>query len=164
MKKVFVIMLALLLTITMVGCKSPTEVASEKIAEKVIEGAGGGKVDIDGEKVTIKTEDGSEVLFGGNEWPSDKLGKAIPKLTEGEVTYVANSDDMCMIIIEGVKVTEYEDYVQEAKASGYTQGEVNFSDNSTKTYMATNADEITLQITYLSESEEVSITAGKNKQ
>ncbi|AGA67765.1 hypothetical protein Desdi_0211 [Desulfitobacterium dichloroeliminans LMG P-21439] len=163
MKKTLIFCFALFLVFTLTGCKSPSEAAAEKVSEKILEGATGGKVDLDGEKATIKTEDGSVVSFGGNEWPSDKLGEDIPKLN-GKVTYVANSDAMCMIIIEGVKAGEFEKYVEKVKDAGFNQNEMNYSDNSTKTYMASNAKDIAFQLTYMVDTEEVSITAGKNEK
>ncbi|NLP43927.1 MAG: hypothetical protein GX351_04820 [Peptococcaceae bacterium] len=162
MKKAFTLCLILLCLFTLVGCKSPSEMAAEKITEKVLEDMTGGKVNVDGEKITIETEDGSELSLGGNEWPKDKLGKDIPKL-DGEVTYVANSDVLCMIIVEGVKTAEFEKYLEKVKDAGYTQNEVSYSDSSSMTYMATNDDDIAFQLTYLIESEEVSITVGKSQ-
>jgi len=162
MKKIFTLCLILFCIFTLAGCKSPSEAAAEKFTEKIIEEATGSKVDVDGDKVTIKTEDGAEVSLGGNEWPVDMLGKDIPKL-DGKVTYVANSDVMCMIIVEGVKASEFEDYLKKVKSAGYSQNETNFADSSNKTYIATNAEEIVFQLTYLIESQEVSITVGKNQ-
>ncbi|NLL53267.1 MAG: hypothetical protein GX207_11860 [Peptococcaceae bacterium] len=163
MKKAFILCLILVLILIPAGCKSPSEMAAEKLTEKVLEDITGGKVNVDGEKVTIETEDGSELSLGGNEWPKDKLGKAIPKL-DGKVTYVANSDALCMITVEGIKTAEFEKYLEKVKDAGYTQNEVSYSDSSSKAYMATNADDIAFQLTYLIESEEVTITVGKNQK
>ncbi|NLO97117.1 MAG: hypothetical protein GX091_03435 [Peptococcaceae bacterium] len=164
MKKALILCLVFIFIFTLTGCKSPSEKAAEKLTEKILEDMTGGKVDVDGDKVTIETKDGSEISISGNEWPKDKLAKYIPKL-DGNVTYVANSDAMCMIIVEGIKNAEFEKYLERVKDAGYTQNETNYSDSSSKTFIATNTDdEITIQITYLIENEEVSITVGKNQK
>ena len=67
MKKAFILCLILVLILIPAGCKSPSEMAAEKLTEKVLEDITGGKVNVDGEKVTIETEDGSELSLGGNE-------------------------------------------------------------------------------------------------
>jgi len=162
MKRVFTVCLILIVLLTLAGCKSPSEIAAEKLTEKVLSEATGGKVNIDGDKITIETKDGS-VSLGGTEWPQDKMGKNIPKL-DGKVTYVANSDELCMIVVEEVKSADFEKYLEKVKDAGYNQDEVNFSDSSSVSYMATNADGIAFHITYLIESEEVSITVGKSQQ
>ena len=162
MKKAFTVCLILLFLFTLVGCKSPSEMAAEKLTEKVLGEATGGKVNIDGDKITIETKDGS-ISLGGTEWPNDMMGKNIPKL-DGKVNYVANSDELCMIVVEEVKSADFEKYLEKVKDAGYNQDEVNFSDSSSVSYMATNADGIAFHITYLIESEEVSITVGKSQQ
>jgi len=136
--------------------------AAEKLTEKVLGEATGGKVNIDGDKITIETKDGS-ISLGGTEWPNDMMGKNIPKL-DGKVTYVANSDELCMIVVEEVKSSEFEKYLKKVKDAGYTQNEVNYSDSSSVSYTATSADGIAFNVTYLIENEEVSITVGKSQQ
>lgn len=163
MKRIFTLCLILLLIISLAGCKSPSEVAAEKITEKILGDASGGKIDVDGEKVTIKADDGTEVSFGGNEWPVDKLGKDIPKL-DGKVTYVANSEAMCMIVVEDIEASKFEAYLEKIKNAGYSQNETSYADSSTKTYIATNDDNIVFQLSYLIDSKEVSITVGKNEK
>ena len=69
-----------------------------------------------------------------------------------------------MITVEGIKTAEFEKYLEKVKDAGYTQNEVSYSDSSSKAYMATNADDIAFQLTYLIESEEVTITVGKNQK
>jgi hypothetical protein len=68
MKRVLVGILAIGLVFGLVGCKS----ISEKIGEEIAGGIVGGDVEVDGEDVTIETEDGA-VTVGGDtgEMPKD---------------------------------------------------------------------------------------------
>lgn len=164
MKKFIILVLILLLTFSLTGCKSPTEMIGEKVGEKIVESALGGNVDIDGDKVTVKGEDGSELTFGTTEWPKDLLGNEIPKLNDGKIAYVANSDVMCMITVEEIKQSEHDDYLGKIKNAGFTENVASFSDASTSSYIAGNSEGISLQLTYNSETKELSIVAGKEEK
>ena len=164
MKRLIIFIMAILLACSLTACKSPSQAVSEKVSEKILEEASGNKVDINGDKVTVKGQDGTEVILGGTEWPRDKLGKEIPKIGKGTVTYVANSDTMCMIMVEKVKQDEFENYLSLIKKDGFTENEVNYSDAAITSYMADNSKGIGTQLTYDSEKEELSITVGKQEQ
>ena len=69
-----------------------------------------------------------------------------------------------MIMLEEVKKSDYEDYLAAIKKDGFTQNEYNYSDATITSYTASNGKNLSLQLTYDSESEEVSITVGKEKQ
>lgn len=161
MKKLLIILLAVLLACTLTACKSPSEMIGEKIGEKIVESALGGNVDIDGDEITIKGDDGSELALGATKWPDDKLASEIPKMTKGKITYVANSDQIFMIAIEEVNKKDYEDYQAEIINSGYTNNTVNYSDKSSTSYFADNGEGITIQLTYNFDAEELSLNAGK---
>ncbi|MDP2210665.1 MAG: hypothetical protein Q8J63_02870 [Candidatus Aquicultor sp.] len=75
LKKVVVVLVALMLAVMVAGCGSVSEKVGEKAAEKMIEKGTGGKVDIKGDDVTIKTKEGdTEVSIG-----SKKLPDGFPK-------------------------------------------------------------------------------------
>ena len=80
MKKILICLLTFMLLFLFTGCGSK-EKLGEKIAEKVFEEAGGGDLDIEGDKVTIKGDNGEKVTFGDNKWPT----KNIPELKDGVV-------------------------------------------------------------------------------
>jgi hypothetical protein len=164
MKRLIILGLTILLACSLTACKSPSEAIGEKIGEKILEEALGSDVDVDGDKVTIKGEDGTSLELGSTEWPNDKLGKELPKMTKGKVTYVANSEELCMIMLEEVKKSAFEDYLDTVKKDGFTQNEFNYSDATLTSYTANNGKGLNIQLTYDSETEEVSITVAKEKQ
>jgi hypothetical protein len=151
------------LACSLTACKSLSETAAEKAGEKIFEHATGGNIDIDGDTVTIKGDDGSNVTLGATEWPKDKIGKEIPELKDGTVTYVVNSDALCMIIVEKIKKNEYEDYLAKVKKAGFTHNEINYSDAALQSISADNGQGISFQLTYNAETEEINITVGKKE-
>lgn len=91
MKKVLswlLISVLLLSIISLSGCGVKKKVG-QAITEKAIEKATGDKVDIDGDKITVKAEDGEEITYGGGEWPDTDLGKKIPKFNKGKIITAA---------------------------------------------------------------------------
>ena len=94
-KKFFIVSLALLLPMFLTACQSPaqkvSEKASENMAEKVLENATGGQadVDIEGENVTVKTEEGNVQVGEQISLPAD-----FPKdvyVYEGAIKAVINN-------------------------------------------------------------------------
>lgn len=164
MKKIIIMSMALILVFALTGCKSPSQAISEKATEKIVEGAVGGNVDVDGNKVTVKGEDGSTVTVGDTKWPKDQLGKEIPEMKDGSITYVANSDTLCMVMVEKVRKSEYEGYLAKVKNAGFTQNEASFSDETTKSTGASNGQGVNFQLTYNSKTEEMNITVGRESQ
>ena len=63
MKKSLSWLLALVLLFSFTGCGAKQKL-EEKVNEKVFEAVGGGKIDIDGDKFTIKGYNGKTVTFG----------------------------------------------------------------------------------------------------
>ena len=77
MKKISCILIIIILSTLLTGCGARQKM-EEKIAEKIIEQAvGDADIDIDGDEITIKTEDG-DVSFGSTEWPDSELSGKIP--------------------------------------------------------------------------------------
>lgn len=71
-KKVLIVAMAVLLALGVVGCKAASEEVAEKIAGDVI----GGDVEVDGDEVTIETDDGAVSISGEegtlpDDFPSD---------------------------------------------------------------------------------------------
>lgn len=118
MKKILTVLLALILVLGLAGCGAKEKLekkAGEKIAENILEGAGAGDVDIDGDKITVKGEGGEEVTFGGDEWPTSELAKSIPEFRNGKISAVMDSDDYVMITLESVQYEEASAYFEAIK-------------------------------------------------
>lgn len=163
MKRIITLVLALMLTFLFVGCKSPSEKLGEKLGEQIVGEMFGDGVKIDGDKITFEGEDGSKITAGETDWPKDGLGKEIPKMKDGKITYVISSDAMLAVTLEEVKKGDYEDYLKTAKDAGFVENVATFSDETTSTYIAVNSKQISFQLTYNSDSKELSIIAGKSE-
>ncbi len=88
--------------------------ASEKMAEEIIEKQTGTDVDIEGEKVTIETEEGGKIVYGGTNWPESELGKRIPTL-KGEIVSLVESEEYVGIALENVSQTDIDAYINKLK-------------------------------------------------
>jgi hypothetical protein len=85
---------SLLFVLFMVSCHRASEKAGEKMMEKAIENATGGKADVDlsNGKSVIETGSGRmEIDAKANKWPSDIPGD-IPEFTFGKVKAVTTSN------------------------------------------------------------------------
>ena len=94
--------------------------AEQAITEKIVEKALGDNVDIKGDTVTIKGEDGEELTVGGGKWPDNDLAKKIPEFKKGKIATSAFQDSNIMVIIDEVKADDFEAYLKEIKKT-YTQ-------------------------------------------
>lgn len=102
MNKILVCLLAFVLLFSFTGCGAKGKL-EEKISEKVFEGAGGGDLDIDGDKITIRGDNGETVTFGDNKWPASELASIIPEFKDGTINGVMESADSVAITLESVK-------------------------------------------------------------
>ncbi len=64
MKKLLVTILIVALALGLVGCKSISEKIGEEVGEEIAGGALGGDVEVDGDSVTIETDDGAATITG----------------------------------------------------------------------------------------------------
>lgn len=135
MKKLAVILSALLLVAALAGCGA-SEKAQEKATEKAIEGALGGdvKVDIDGEKYTYEDKDGNKMEVGGTEWPTDEAAAFIPKFDKQPVTACTVMGNIYLIDIEKVEQKDYESYLQTVKDAGFTESAFSLDDTGEAGY------------------------------
>lgn len=99
---------------------------AEQTTESLIEGATGGKVDIDseGEDFSIETEDGSYSMTGKDEWPED-MPSSVPKFTYGsiEISSKSSSGDSASwsVSFTDVKSGAYDSYTSELEKSGWSE-------------------------------------------
>ncbi len=161
-KKTIAILLVVIMIAAVGGCGVRDQV-SEKITEKVTEGVinkaidGEGSVDIDGGKVSIKGEDGEEFSFGDTEWPEDGVAKLIPKFTKGKITSVMNSNEVCGIIIEEVEKSDFDQYLEEVKDQGFTTDPIEFTSDTTASYVAQKDEKTRISLQYDLENKIMSI-------
>jgi hypothetical protein len=163
LKKLIIPVLLLSVALLFAGCKSPSQMAGELIGEKMIEAAGGGSVDIDGDKVTIKGESGEEVTIGETDWPDNELGKAIPEFKKGKITSNVSSDVLNILTIEEVKKADFEDYAKVIK-NAFTENSYEISDSGTYSYGGSDkAGKYSVTITYEAADENLTISMSKSE-
>lgn len=114
MKKILICLLIFALLFSFAGCDAK-EKLEEKVAEKVFEEAGGGDLDIDGDKVTIKGENGEKVTFGDSKWPTSELANNIPEFKDGTVNGVMETADSIVITLESVQEEDVYPYWETIK-------------------------------------------------
>lgn len=147
MKRFAAFILVAMMIACLAGCGSK-EQAAEAAAENMLEQAGVGEdVNIEGDNVTIKGEDGEEYSFGTTQWPDSELAKAIPVFSNGTLSSVFESDDYVMVSLESVKAADFEPYLETVKAA-YTNDAYEATYDGTYSFNATNADGISLYISY----------------
>lgn len=178
---VFVLLIALFVS----GCGLKKKV-EEKITENIIESAAGDdvNVDIDGDEISYSTddgevsidekdgvtfegEDGSTVASGGvNKWPEDQAAAYLPKYDKGELSYILNSEDLCMLLIDKVSIKDYESYVKLVIDKGYTTNKVESTADDMSIYSAVSEEGNTVSVCYYSTDESIQITldASGSKQ
>jgi hypothetical protein len=161
MKKLayFLIILVLSSLLTACGAKQKME---EKIAEKVIEQAiGNADIDIDGDEMTIKTEDG-EITFGLTEWPDSQLCGRIPELKKGKISSAMNSEAYMLVIIEEVEEDDFMDYYNGIKGD-FNQESYEAKSADSITYMGKSQEGISIMVSYEKGGKTATITASKEE-
>jgi len=161
MKKLayILIILVLLALVTACGAKQKME---EKIAEKVIEQAvGNADIDIDGDKMTIKTEEG-EVTFGSDEWPDSQIGRRIPEFKKGKISSAMNSEAYKFLMIDEVEEDDFMDYYNEIKGD-FNQESYEAKSADTITYTGKNDEGIAIMVSYEKGSKTATISASKEE-
>jgi len=162
MKKFIAGALIFILILSLAGCGAKENLekkAGETLAEKTIEGAGGGNVDIDGDKVTIKSESG-ELTVGGTEWPKSELAKSLPEFKEGKMTGVFDSTDSVMITLESVKEADAVNYLETIKKA-FAQEPIEATAEDSFNYGAKNANGIGVTLQYSNETLTITVTKAE---
>lgn len=158
MKNISYILIIIVLLSLFTGCGAKQKM-EEKIAEKVIEQAvGNADIDIDGDEVTIKTEEG-DVTFGSTEWPDSLLSNKIPEFKKGKISSVMNSEAYLMIIIEDVEQNDFIDYYEDIKVK-FKQESYETKSEDVIAYMGKDDEGISIMASYTVGDRTVSISGS----
>lgn len=81
--------IAALLSIGFAGCSNPADEAAERLTEELVEGAGGGEVDvdIDDETITLSDEEGNEFSAGEGSTIPDTWPAEVPLYEGGQLMF-----------------------------------------------------------------------------
>lgn len=165
MKKLFVYLLVCIclsaLVLPLAGC-GIKEKAEEAATEKILEKALGDKVDVDGDTVTIKGDNGEEATIGG-QWPDSELAKQLPEFTKGTVASAVEAGDTVMIFLEKVKAGDFDAYLGEIKKT-YSKDVYESRTDGVVTYGGIDGNQITVALNYVSADGTMGITISKTEQ
>ncbi len=156
-RNIFVISLMVIVSL-LAGCGARQKL-EDKVAEKLVEGALGGNVDIKGDEVTIKGE-GGDVTIGGTEWPDSEIAKQIPEFKDGKITSSMKSDNYMLIVIEEVKEKDFKPYYEKIK-SEFTENSYDAQYDDTIMYTASNDKAVTAVVSYNTAEETLTIQVSK---
>lgn len=148
MRRLIICFFILSVVFSLVGCKA-RESFGEKLTEKIFDEAFDGKVDIDGDKVTIKGDNDEEVTFGDYKWPSSELAKIIPEFKDGKVNTVMESSEIVTITLDSVKEDDAASYIEDRKAD-FTQDPYEIMGEDYISFNGKNDSGITGSFTYMS--------------
>ncbi len=166
MKKVLIMFLVLVLILSMSGCGVKKKIENkigEAIGEKIIEGATGQKIDIQGDKVTVKGEDGSKLTLGGGEWPKNDLIKNIPEFKNGKIESTMSSEESVVMFIENVEQKDFEKYLENIKKD-FTEDAFEMNSEEVISYAGANGKSVQVQLTYEIENKSLSIVVAKTAE
>lgn len=164
MKKVLSLLIAAMFVLTLAGCGMKKKIENEigeKIGEKLVEGATNSNVDIEGDKVTVKSQDGTEVTFGGNEWPENEIMKDIPKFEKGTMNSATASDELNIIIIDGVEKEDFLNYWGKLK-DRFTQEPYSLEADDVLSYGGRDEKGISVQLSYNTSDKTFTLSVSKS--
>lgn len=164
-RKMRVLIIIATMSLLMMGCNLEEKIG-ENITEGIIEKASGGDLEVEGDNVTYSTdegemkideggltfegEDGSVVSAGGEyEWPEDQAAEYIPKFEGGTISYIYNASDSCMLMIDGLKNDNYDDYIKEVMKKGYTEDKVESTAEDMMLYSGTSKDGVSIAVYFI---------------
>lgn len=139
------------------------EKAANAISEKMVEKALGDKVDINGDTLTIKGDNGEEATIGSGKWPDSELARKIPQFKKGTVISSMKTDDNVTISLEKVKAEDLKPYLEDIKKA-YSKDSYESEADGVITYSGSGADNITVAVHYVSGDEALIITITNTAQ
>ncbi len=166
MKRLFTLFLATVLLLSASSCGIKRKIEDkigEAVGEKMIEKMTGQEVDVDGDEITVKGEDGTEITFGSNEWPDNELMNEIPKFNEGSIVEATKSDALNVILINDVKQKDFENYRDKIKEK-FTVDPVDISLDNVITFGGSNEKGIYVQVSYSIDDSTFTLSVSKNEE
>ncbi|MBN2846965.1 MAG: hypothetical protein JXP72_00745 [Coriobacteriia bacterium] len=126
MKRLLIGALVIVLALGLAGCKSVSDKIGEEIGEEIVGGAIGGDVEVDGDRVTIETDDGEATIAGGEGVLVDEFPRDFPLYDGAAVvtsTYFGAADgrdQVYVMLSTSDPVTDvYEWYKSELSSGGW---------------------------------------------
>jgi hypothetical protein len=160
------VFLVLVIILSMSGCSVKKKIENkigEAIGEKIIEGATGQNVDVQGDKVTIKGEDGSKLTLGGGEWPKNDLIKNIPEFKGGKIESTMSTEESVVMSLESVEQKDFEKYLENIKKD-FTEDAFEMNSDEVISYAGLNEKSVQVQLTYEIENKSLSIVVAKTAE
>ena len=148
--KMVVLTLILMMIISMSACaKKAGEKIAESIMENAIEAEGmDADVDVDGDEVTIQTEDGEITINQDDKWP-DNAPDNVPEFKKGSLVTTMNMGGQVTLVYDVDDESVVQDYVATVKSTGFeTTNETEM--DGVIFYMA-QKDGVQLTVTYQDE-------------
>jgi len=137
--------------------------AEQAISEKIVEKALGDNVDIKGDTVTVKGEDGEEITVGGGKWPDTDLAKKIPEFKKGKIATSATEGDNFMVLIQEVKAEDFEAYLKEVKKI-YTEEVYESRTDTMITFGGKGEDQTIVALNFIIKDETMGVSIQKTEQ
>ena len=150
MKKTLAVLLVLLLVSSLGGCgfrERLAEKAGEEMVEDILDNYTSANVEIDGDHVTIEDEEGNSYSYGGSEWPTSDLAKAIPEFTSGTILTVMDGSDGVYVYLEEVEQAAFETYLDTIKGD-FTGDTYEATIDGTYSYGGTNGDGVSVSLVF----------------
>lgn len=165
-KKIFIYLLVcnclVASVLPLAGCGVKEKVA-KAAGEKIVEKALGDKVDIDGDEVTIKGDNGEEATIGGGQWPDSELTRKLPEFKKGNIVSSLKTEDTVTITMEKVKAEDLSSYLEEIKKA-YPKDSNESEADGLIMYSGSGEDNISASIYFAEGDGTLIITVAKTEQ
>jgi len=163
-RRVFGVVLIAFAILALPGCKGKS--SGERMAEKALEKATGGKaqVDVQGENISIKTKEGEVQLGTLSNWPADMPGD-VPKFEGAKVFNAAKSESATetswIVNFRDAEAAAVDSYIEGLKSAGFTSG---MSSNTEDTVLfGGKKGDIDVSVVYIKNDKAMSLNVAKNK-
>jgi hypothetical protein len=142
----FLLIVLLIAALVLTGCNAKekaidklTDKVADKITEEIVGNISGGDIDLTAPK-----------------WPKADVGK-LPEV-EGKIVFVFNDVNMkgVTIEVEGLKLKNYEKYLEKVKAAGY-EADLEMDNDGIYRFSGTHQDKSEIMLTYVEEKESLII-------